>query len=302
MKSMLISAMPGELDPAKRLAEALRVDLSAVDIGMFPDGETKLRVPDVGSTTLLYCSLHNPNSKIMPLILAASALRDAGAAHIILVAPYLCYMRQDIAFRDGEPVSQRVFAALISPWIDHLVTVEPHLHRTKSISAAYPTIGATNISAAPALAGLLREGSKGSDLLLVGPDEEARRWTASVAEAAGAPYALLSKTRSGDKDVAVRLDAAVSIEGRFIVLVDDIVSSGATLAAAAALLKSRGARRVEALVVHALCGDEDLAALRSAGVERVRSLDTAPHATNAASIAPLLAPAIAGLLKGTAPS
>src|SRR3546814_1718571 len=76
-------------------------------------------------------SLDHPYAKVLPLLFAADTARDLGARRIVLVAPYLAYMRQDIRFHAGEAVTSRTFAAILSRHLDWLVTVDPHLHRDR---------------------------------------------------------------------------------------------------------------------------------------------------------------------------
>ena len=284
-----IAAMPQDAAPAFRLGACLDIPVVPIEVSQFPDSETKLRIPQAAATTILYCSLYDPDPKIFPLILAASALRDLGSSEIVLVAPYLCYMRQDKAFQNGEPVSQQVMANTLSPWIDHIVTVEPHLHRTKQLGDIFPGIKTTMIPAAPLLGKLLENNNTDQEALLIGPDEEAREWTHAVARLAGRPFATMTKIRQGDRNVRLTLDPKVSVEGERVCLIDDVVSTGATLAKAAEILNKRGAASVEALVAHALCTDDDLRRLNEAGVLQLQSTDSIPHTTNAVHIAPLLA-------------
>lgn len=288
-KNMVIVAMPPDLAPATRLGECLNCPVVSIEVSRFPDSETKLFVPQSAAIAVLYCSLYEPDPKLFPLILAASALRDLGADQIILVAPYLCYMRQDKAFRRGEPVSQKVMAQTFTPWIDHIVTVEPHLHRIKNFGDVFPDVKTTMISAAPLLGKLLQIKNVEQDALLIGPDEEAHDWTCATALYAGLSFATMSKTRHGDRNVRLTMDSEISVADRKVFLIDDVASTGETLAAASKILKARGAGDIEALVAHALCGNDDLTRLRKAGVLQLYSTDTVPHSTNAIQIAALLA-------------
>lgn len=292
MKDLLIAAMHHDWEAAERLSVEMNVPAAPINLQKFPDSESKVRATSAGRVTILYASLDQPDEKLIPLIFSASALRDLGAEKIILVAPYLCYMRQDKAFHEGEAVSQRVLAKVLSPWIDEIVTIEPHLHRVTELSAAFSDIKATALSAAPLLAALIDHSEGAKNILLVGPDQEARAWTEAVADKAHAPFAIMTKQRRGDRDVDVVFDDAIAVEGREIVLVDDVVSSGATLAAATRVLRRKGAVRIEALAVHALCSNDDLNRLKEAGLYRLRSTDTVPHETNAISVTPLLAEAL----------
>ena len=108
-------------------------------------------------TTILYASLDRPNEKLIVLSFAADALRRGGAKRLILLAPYLCYMRQDAAFRDGEAISQKVIGALIAGCVDRVITVDAHLHRTPDIRAVFPGIVSDNLSAMQPIAETLRK-------------------------------------------------------------------------------------------------------------------------------------------------
>ncbi len=292
MKMQMIAAMPGDIAPARRLEAETGLPLVEIDIHAFPDGESLVRAPGAAETVIVYCSLDRPNQKLVELGLAVSALRDLGARRLVLVAPYLCYMRQDKAFHEGEAVAQRFIGALLAGWFDRVVTIEPHLHRVKSLDDVMPGTETAALSAADLLAQMILADGAPEEALLVGPDAESRAWTAAVAKATGAPFIVLQKERSGDREVEISLPKDADIKGRRIYLVDDIISTGATLAAAARLLRAGGAGRVEAVAVHAFFSEADEKTMKEAGLARVRSTDSVAHRTNAAAVAPLLAKAL----------
>lgn len=283
------------LDPARRLAAALDLPCIEIELHRFPDGESRVRVPASAQAALLYRSLDRPNDKLVELMLAASALRDSGTARLTLVAPYLCYMRQDMAFRPGEAVSQRAVCGFLDRLFDAVVTVEPHLHRIESLSSVFDTAQATALSATALLAQTLRMDGVDPATVLVGPDGESRQWAEALAAATGLPFILGDKHRAGDRDIRIALPEAGRVQGRPALLIDDMVSTGRTLAECAALLYAAKATRVEALVVHALYGPADAAALAAAGIARIRSTDGVPHPSNAVPLAPLLAEALRGV-------
>lgn len=273
---------------ARRFATALARPCLPIATRRFPDGESLVRLPvPLPPRVLLFCTLGSPDTRLVELMLAARTARELGVAHLTLVAPYLCYMRQDAAFQPGEAVSQRIVGGFLAGLFDAVVTVDPHLHRIDRLEQAVPVAQPIVLGAAPLLAGLLA--SLAPDAVVVGPDEESMRWVAPIAERAGRPHTTFVKTRHGDRDVEVVAESGPPITGRHVVLIDDIASSGRTLAQAARLCLAQGARAVDALVTHALCADEDLRVLHEAGVTRLWSTDSLAHSSNRVELAPLLA-------------
>jgi ribose-phosphate pyrophosphokinase len=233
---------------ALRLARASGFDSALVRVHLFPDGESLPRVQAPAPPhAVLVRSLDAPNAKIVETLLAADALRRAGARRLTLVAPYLPYMRQDEVFAAGEPVSQRVIGGLLGERFDRVIAIEPHLHRVRRLGDVVPG-RARAISAAPAVAAHL-SGARGC--LLAGPDEESAPWIRAIARSAGLPWVVGRKTRASDRSVRIAfpdLAGGVTRACPRAVIVDDVASS-APPAAARALRKAgadgrrhRGAR------------------------------------------------------------
>jgi ribose-phosphate pyrophosphokinase len=282
---------------ATRLAEAASLVLHPIARPRFPDGELKLTLPTpLPARCVLLRSLAQPNEKLVELLLAARAARALGARELVLVAPYLAYMRQDTAFAPGEAVSQRSVGTFLADLFDAVITVDPHLHRVARLDVAVPTRRAVALSAAALLGELPGRALPGA--LLLGPDEESAPWVQAAAAAAAriagvAPEAAVCrKERHGDREVAIALPAGVRAGGRTVVLVDDVASTARTLAQAAQALRAAGAARVAVAVTHALFVDDALAVLRAAGVLDIWSTDTVPHPSNRVSVVPLLAESV----------
>lgn len=272
------------------LAGALGCAYATVAVHRFPDGESRVQLPAQLPGSVVVCrSLDHPNDKLVELLLTAEGARTAGVKQLALVAPYLCYMRQDCAFHAGEVVSQRIVGRFLAEQFDTVVTVDPHLHRVHSLAEAVPSRQAVALSAAPEMGAFLAR--RGAGVLLVGPDSESRQWVQAAAEAAGCDYVVAEKTRRGDRSVAVALPPR-HYAGVEAVLVDDLASTGQTLAVAARELYRCGARRVDALVTHGLFVEDALDVMKAAGVQTVWSSDSVPHQTNAFALAPLLAQAL----------
>jgi len=284
-----IHVFPDSVAFGHRLGRAAHLPTARVAVHRFPDGESLVRIQQpAGQHAVVVRSLSDPNAKLIETILAADALRQAGAQRVTLVAPYLPYMRQDQVFSAGEPISQRAVGALLGRDFDAVLTVEAHLHRVFELSEVVPG-RARSISAGPAIAAFLARRRRG--LLLVGPDEESRPWVQAVADTAQVSWIVGEKTRLGDRNVRIRFPRIPP--SRRAVVLDDIASSGATLASAARALRRAGANRIEAVVVHAIFAPGALGRVRAAGVKRIASCDTIAHRTNAIYTTDLVAQALA---------
>ena len=289
--SRLLLHFDDEQASAARLGAAAGIATHCIDRHRFPDGELKLTLPaSLPDRVVLFRTLDQPNDKLVELLLAAQSARQLGAQHLTLVAAYLAYMRQDIAFNPGEVVSQRVVGRFLASLFDAVITVDPHLHRVATLDEAVPVAQAIVVSAAPLLADLIATRRPGA--LLVGPDEESAQWIAQAAARHGFDYAVCRKVRHGDRSVEVTLPD-VAAKDRAAVLLDDMASTGHTVARAAQALLAAGATSVDVAVTHALFADEALTTMRNAGVGEIWSTDCITHPTNAVAMAPALAEAVA---------
>jgi ribose-phosphate pyrophosphokinase len=273
------------------LAVRLGCQCSELFVRRFPDGESLVRIDtDVaGAQVAVATTLDHADNKALPLIFAADALRELGASRVVLVAPYLGYMRQDARFNPGEAVTSRSFARLLSSSFDALVTVDPHLHRWKSLGEIY-TIPTRIVASAKPIAQWIE--SNVTSPLIVGADAESEQWVSEVARIADAPWTVMKKTRLGDRDVRVELADSGSWGGRMPVLVDDVVSTGHTLMAAAGALMDAGLPSPIAIAVHALFDDAAQARMEAGGIAQIVTCDTIAHSTNGISILPGLVHAV----------
>ncbi|MDP3701466.1 MAG: ribose-phosphate diphosphokinase [Hylemonella sp.] len=290
MRPTLLLHFDDEAANAARIAAAAGIPHACIERHRFPDGEFKLRLPaELPEHVVLLRTLAQPNDKLVELLLAAQTARTLGAARLTLVAPYLAYMRQDIAFTPGEAVSQRIVGRFLAGLFDAVITVDPHLHRVATLEEAVPVPRAVVLSGAPLLADLIAR--RRPDALLVGPDEEAAQWVAQAATRHGFEHAVCRKVRHGDRHVEIALPT-LDVRGRAIVLLDDVASSGHTLAQAARGLLAAGAATVDVAVTHALFAGDAGTLLWDAGIRQVWSTDCIAHPSNAVSMAPVIAAAL----------
>lgn len=272
------------------LARELGLDFSLIELHRFPDGESKVTLPAKLPDEILICrSLDHPNDKLIELLLAAKTARQQGVKAITLVAPYLCYMRQDIAFHPGEAVSQQIIGPFLAGLFDRVVTVDPHLHRIDHLSQALPEIAAISLQSAALMGKFIAENTEYP--LLVGPDGESQQWVRAIAEPAGLDYAIASKERLGDREVVIKLPEH-NYHQHQVILVDDMISTGRTLINVTRQLKQQGAETIHCLVTHALFADAVTQALHQAGITSIWSCDSIAHPSNAIALAPLLASAL----------
>lgn len=287
----VLVALPGNEVMANELARLLDADVCEIETRRFPDEETYLRFAQSprGRSIALVCTLDRPDPKFLPLLFAASAARQLGASRVGLIAPYLCYLRQDKSFHDGEAITSATFGRALSAEIDWLVTVDPHLHRYGSLDAVY-AVPSRVATAAPAIAEWVLANVPRP--IVIGPDSESEQWVARVARQCEAPYRVLAKQRLGDRDVRITIPDLSGFSDRTPVLVDDIASSAQTMIEAARQLRASGLSPPICVAVHALFTADALARLREQAA-RIVTCNAVRHETNAISVAPAIAESIA---------
>lgn len=295
---MMVLSFEESRAQAQLLAEQLEVTHGQVEVHRFPDGESRVKVPSpLPPTVLFFLSLDHPNQKLIELVLAVAASRSQGCERAILVAPYLCYMRQDMEFEPGQAVSQRIIGELLSSRLEGVITVDPHLHRINDLSESFIHCPSVSLPAAGVIGHYLgtqrqRDGTGNTQRwILVGPDEESEQWVRAAADTSGLPFCITRKERFGDRDVRVVLPDQ-DFDGRHAILLDDVISSGHTIQQAAIALRAAGCTQVDAACTHALFAAGATKALQQAGVSRIISCNSIPHTTNCIDLSPLLATAV----------
>lgn len=250
------------------------------EVRRFPDDEHYVRIdtPLDGRDVVIVCSLDRPDDKLIPLLFMAATARDLGARRVGLVAPYLAFMRQDKRFCAGEGITSVYFAALISNAVDWLVTVEPHLHRYRSLGEIY-SIPSRVVSAMPSIAVWIRDNVDRP--VLIGPDAESAQWVLAVASELRAPHIILDKVRRGDREVDVSVPDLGEFPEHTPVLIDDIISTGRTMIEPVGHVLRAGLRAPVCIGVHAIFSGSAFADLCAAGAARVVTCNTVAHESNA---------------------
>lgn len=245
----------------------------------FPDKEMVIKIKTEISEkhVIFYDSLENPNDKIVALLFAAKTARELGAKKITLFAPYLAYMRQDKQFEAGQGITSKYFAEWISSAFDELITIDPHLHRWKTLQDIY-TIPTTHFHAASSIARWSVEHIQNP--VFIGPDQESEQWVCEIAGLADAPYIVLKKNRLGDKTVTIDLPDIHRYQSKSPVLVDDIVSSGVTMLKTIELLGHQHPKSPICIAVHGIFSDSCYSQLKQSGAKNIITCDTIPHSSN----------------------
>ncbi len=291
---MLILAFSDYMSQAKRLSTVLDIPLQHVYLHQFPDGESLLRLPPALPEHVIICrSLNQPNDKLIELLMCSKTARQLGAKRVTLVAPYLCYMRQDIANQPGEAVSQRVIGQMLAEQFDDVITVDPHLHRISNLNQAIPIENAISLTASNEIAEFLQKQLDAA--VLFGPDSESEQWVSAIADTCGCEYTVAEKIRVGDKKVSIKLPD-FDFENKTVVIIDDMASTGRTLATATRLLLNTGAGQVNAAITHALfCDDAETHILQS-GLKQIWSTDSIDHSTACIHLDRLLGQAVKAII------
>lgn len=260
---------------AEKIAKNLNLKLSGLEVFVFPDGEKRVRVLDKVSDedTVVVQSTSSPvDENYMQLFFAVDALKRSGAKSVIAVIPYLGYQRQDHVFREGEDVSVKVIAEILDKLrIDRLVVID--LHSIK-IQEAF-NIPVSHLSALPIFAKIIKENKwNGDSTVLVTPDMGGIRRIKILSEMLGGmPFAVIEKNR----DLVTGTVSAEKITGKIskkAIIVDDMISSGGTIAVAAELLKKNGAEKIFVFATHAVFSDKAPQILQKAAVDVVYVSDT----------------------------
>jgi ribose-phosphate pyrophosphokinase len=283
---MLIFALGGTRELGAGIARALSVAVAPHEEREFEDGEHKarplssVRGHDVYVVHALYGGPEaSPNDKLCRLLFFAGALRDAGAGRVTAVVPYLAYARKDRRTQLRDPITTRYVAQLIeAAGIDRVVVADVHDLAAFENAFRCPTV---HVEAQPLFVAHLLPLLRKRQVVVVSPDaggvKRAERLLEALARALNTdvPLAFMEKRRSGG--VVRGQDAVVgAIEGRVAVIVDDLVSTGTTLARAATVCRSGGASAVYAVVTHGLfTGDADRV-VREACFERLIITNTVP--------------------------
>lgn len=259
---------------AEKIAHELGIALTPVEIFVFPDGERRIRIEDtvLDEDVVIVQSTATPvDQHYMELFFLIDSARRSGAKSVTVVMPYFGYMRQDHVFRDGEAVSlQVVLSVLESLKVDRLISYDLHVIRIPELT----TIPVTHLSALPLFAKEIKKNNWLDDTVLASPDMGGINRIKKISEIlGGTPYVTNEKNRDLDTG-HIEIDVVHGEVKKRVLMVDDMISSGNTIAKGAKLLKEKGAEEVYVFVTHPIFSQAAPKLLQDSVVEKIFVTDT----------------------------
>jgi ribose-phosphate pyrophosphokinase len=268
---------------AGRVHEILRNNLLVSDFKKFPDGELYTRILDEftgDKVTIIQSTV--TDSDFVCLLQLIDACEDISSINVVI--PYMGYARQDKRFKPGEPISARAIARSIKA--DTIFTVNIH---DESILDHFDA-DVKNLDATPVIGKYIKN-LKLKDPLIISPDDGAISLAKSASKDLGIEYDFLDKTRHSGESVSMK-PKTLAVKERDVIILDDIISTGGTMAQTISLLKEQGAHEVYTACVHPVFSSNAILKLFRAGVKGIIATDTIEKGVSVVSAAPVIADAI----------
>ena len=267
---------------AQEIARELGCEFLRASTTRFPDGECYTRLDrDSMDEDVVIVQNTYPDGNLVEMLLIRDAAVGMGAKKVAMVIPYFGYARQDRLFKPGEPMSARVMCGILDAICDKAITIDLHKESTLD-NFSHPHI---DLKAAGPIADHFR--GKGIDMVLA-PDIGAAGRAKDVGDRLGVPYDHLEKTRLSGTEVRIK-PANADCRGKNILIVDDMISTGGTIIAAAAALKEVGAESVTVACTHGVFVGEALDKLTHSALKDVLSCNTLESPASKISVAKIVA-------------
>jgi ribose-phosphate pyrophosphokinase len=284
---MKIIPGPASKQLGEKVAEFLGVEAVPLVFKTYPDGESYIRLEGkVQNEEVIIVQTTSPpqDTRLMQLALIADAAKRHGAEKITAVVPYLAYARQDKVFLQGEAISIEAVARMLKvAGIDSLLTV--NVHQAK-VLAKFP-FPAKTISAIPLLAEHFKKEGLEKAFALA-PDYGALWLVEEAKMILGDECGCLEKHRDLYTGQITMKKKTFNVNGKTVIIFDDVISTGGTVASAAKIMRELGADKVYAACVHPLLiGDAEKRILEN-GVEEIVGTNSVPSHVSKVSLAPLL--------------
>lgn len=280
---------------AEAIAKELGIELCVASISKFSDGEINVNFEESvrGCDVFVIQPTCKPvNDNIMELLIMIDALKRASAARIIAVVPYYGYARQDRKSRGREPITAKLVANLIqTAGATRVLTVDLHAQQIQG----FFDIPVDHLVAAPLIAEYYKEKAL-KDVVVVSPDMGGVRRARNLAELIGAPLAIIDKRRPM-ANVSEVMNIIGDIEGKNVIMIDDIIDTAGTITNAASALRERGAKDIYVSCTHAILSGPAVDRITKSPIKEVVTTNTMPVVSGlenlkALSVAPLIGEAI----------
>lgn len=268
-------AGPASADLAAGISKELKANLVVPDLKVFADGESKLRLSAIGGLCVIVQSTYPPvDTHILQALMLAKKCIDDGAKEVCAVVPYLAYARQDRAFLEGEFATISLIARLFEAvGVKSMITVDMHSQRGMS---HFSTINIQSVSSIPLMAEHAKRMSL-HDPIIVSPDSGGAERVMAFAEQLKQDTLILKKSRNRSTGEVTIEEPRMEIKGRDAVLVDDIISTGGSIIAAARVLHTKGANRIYVMCAHALLLGDASERLVKAGIDDIIATNSVPN-------------------------
>jgi len=289
---MIIIPGPASRELGCKIAELLKLRTVLVEFKRFPDGESYIRLDgevENEDVTIVQTTGPPQNENLVQLLLMADTAKDLGARSVMAVVPYFAYARQDQRFRPGEAFSVKTIVNLFQTCgITRILTVNSHNPAVlKTLQ-----VPIEDLSAIPLLAEHFKDkGFNRAFSLALGKKGLATAIEANKVLKGGYGYISTQRDRITGK-VTIE-DKPLPVKDRDVIIFDDIISSGGTMAKAVALMRRQGAKTVHAACVHALLIEDAENKILQSGADSIVGTDSVPSHVSVVSVAPLIAGALA---------
>ena len=261
---------------AEAICKSIDVPLGRVLLRDFPNGETFARIEENvrGEDTYIVQSTCPPvNQNMMELFIMIDALRRASASRITAVLPFYGYARQDRKDQPRVPISAKLVAnLLVSAGANRVLTVDLHAQQIQG----FFDIPVDHLYAAPVMFEYLKTMDLGEQIAVVSPDFGGIKMAHAYSQLLHADLAIVAKRRMSDTEIET-VSVIGKVRDKTVVLVDDLTETAGTLVSAAKILRRRGAKRIIAVVSHAVLNDLGIKRLRKSNIDELITTDTVPR-------------------------
>lgn len=273
-KNVAIFAGSASLDLATKIAEGLGLRLGDMQVEHFADGEFSVYYKDSirGKDVFLVQSTYPSSDNIMELLLMIDAAKRASAHYIAAVIPYFGWARQDRKDKPRVSIGAKLMADLLSTaGVTRLITMDLHADQIQG----FFNVPVDHLYASTVFVDYLRKTSNLDRTVIATPDVGGAKRANSYAKFLGVPMVICHKSRAKANEVA-EMTIIGDVEGKDVILVDDIVDTAGTICKAADLMMKNGARSVRAIASHAVLSDPATERIEASSLSEIIFTDSIP--------------------------